>query len=42
MNAELTAENGPACVPPDSVFSREYGNKTTNEDEGRVQALVVP
>ena len=41
MNAELTAENRPACVPPGSVFGADCGNKTTDEDEGRVQVLVV-
>jgi len=41
MNAELTAENSPACTRPDSVLSTEIGNQTTDEDEGRVQVLVV-
>ena len=41
MNAELTAENRPACAPLGSVFSAEDKNQTTDEDEGRVQVLVV-
>ena len=41
MNAELTAENRPACVPPEWVFSVGDGNPTTHKDEGRVQVLVV-
>ena len=41
MKAELTAEKRPACTPPDSAFSGEDGNRTTDEDEGRVQVLVV-
>jgi len=41
MKAELTAENRPACVPPDSVLSTWYRKKTTDEDKGRVQVLVV-
>ena len=41
MNAELTAENSPAYTLPDSVLSTESGNRTTDEDEGRVQVLVV-
>ena len=41
MNAELTAENRPACVLPGSVSSMKYGNRTTYEDKGCVQILVV-
>jgi len=41
MNAELTAETRTAFVPPNSVFSSVGGNRTTHEDEGRVQILVV-
>ena len=41
MNAELTAENRPACAPPVSAFNAARENETTDEDEGRVQVLVV-
>jgi len=41
MNAELTAEKRPAYIALGSVFSTEYGDKKTDEDEGRVQVLVV-
>ena len=41
MNAELTAENRSAYVPPDSVTSTEDENETTHEDKERVQILVV-
>jgi len=41
MKAELTAENRPACVPPNSVFNTDYRKKTTDEDKGCVQVLVV-
>jgi len=32
-NAELTAENKPAFVPPDLVFSSVDGSQATHEDE---------
>ena len=41
MNAELTAENRPACMPPDSALSAKGRNRTTHEDERRIQILVV-
>ena len=41
IKAELTAENRPACTAPDSMFSAEGGNQMTDEDEGRVQVLVI-
>jgi len=41
MNAELTAENIPACMPSNLVFSLSSGNRATHKDEGRVQVLVV-
>ena len=41
MKAELTAENKPACVPLNSVLSADGRNKTTDEDEGCVQVLVI-
>jgi len=41
MKAELTAENRPACVHPDSAFSTEYRGRATDEDKGCVQVLVV-
>ena len=41
MNAELTVENRPAWAASDLVFSMERGNRTTHEDEGCVQILVV-
>jgi len=41
MKAELTAENRPACVSPDSAFSKGHRNETTNEDEGCIQVLVI-
>jgi len=41
MKAELTAENNPAYVPPDSVFGKDNRNKTTNKDKGRVQLVLV-
>jgi hypothetical protein len=41
MNAELTAENRPACVPPGSTPRKEYEHSMTYEDEGRVQVLVI-
>ena len=41
MNAELTAENRPACVLPGSATRTEYGNWMTYEDKGRIQVLVV-
>ena len=41
MNAELTAENIPACVCPDSALSTQDNNQTTDEDEEHVQVLVV-
>jgi len=41
MNAELTAENRPACVAFESMTSAEYGNTQTHKDEGRVQVLIV-
>ena len=41
MNAELTAENRPACEFPGSVFSAECGNSMTHENEGRIQVLIV-
>ena len=41
MNAELTAENRPACMPSNLVFSLGSGNRTTHKDEGRVQVLVI-
>ena len=41
MNAELTAENRPACVLPGSASSTKYGNPTTYQNEGSVQVFVV-
>ena len=41
MNAELTAENRPACVRPNSVWSTTYGDQRTHENEGSIQVLVV-
>ena len=41
MNAELTAEKRPACVPPDLVFSAEGGDMTTHEDERRHLEILV-
>jgi len=42
MKVELTAENRPACsTHSDSAESTGDVNKTTDEDEGRVQVLVV-
>ena len=41
MNAELTAEKRPAYMPPCSAFNADCRNEATNEDEGRVQVLVV-
>jgi hypothetical protein len=42
MNAELTAENRPACAPPNSVPSAvAHRNKRAHEDKGSVQVLVV-
>ena len=41
INAELTAENRPACTPSDSVFDGVGGNQKTDKDEGCVQILVV-
>ena len=42
MKAELTAENRPACsTPPDSAVSTGDVNQMTDEDERRVQVLVV-
>jgi len=41
MTAEPTAEKRPACAPPGSELNAEYGNKTADEDEGRVQILVI-
>jgi len=41
MNAELTAEKRPAYTPSGSAFRTEYRNQRTDEDEGRVQVLVV-
>ena len=41
MNAELTAENRPACVPPVSAFRTGHKKNTIHEDEGCVQVLVV-
>ena len=41
MNAELTAENRPACTTPDSVFSAGRGKQTAYKDKGGVQVLVI-
>jgi len=41
MNAELTAENRPAFPSLISVSSTKGGNRTTHEDEGRVQVFVI-
>ena len=41
MNAELTAENRPACMPSNLVSSLSSGNCATHKDEGRVQVLVT-
>ena len=41
MNAELTAENRPACMPPGSVFGRGLDPDATHEDKGSAQVLVV-
>jgi len=41
MNAELTAENRPACARPSSVSSTTYGKQGAHEDEGSIQVLVV-
>ena len=41
MNAELTAENKPACVLPGSAFSTGRRNPATYEDEGCIQVLIV-
>ena len=41
MNAELTAENRPACAPLYSVLSTAYENQTTYEDKGSIQVFVV-
>jgi len=40
MNAELTAENGPACITTDSVLLTRDVNRT-HEGEGRVQVFIV-
>ena len=41
MNAEVTAENRPAWVPPGSAFGRGLDSDTTHEDKGDVQVIVV-
>ena len=41
MNAELTAENRPACTLSDSIFSVDNGSHATHKDKGRIQILVV-
>ena len=41
MNAELTAENRPACVSPSSAFRKEYEHSITHEDKRCVQVLVI-
>ena len=41
MNAELTAENRPACVIPGLAFSTGCRNLRTYKDERRVQVFVV-
>ena len=41
MNAELTAENRPAWVPPGSVFGRGLDSDATHEDKGYAQVIVV-
>lgn len=41
MKAELTAEKRPAYLPSGSVLYIEGGIRTTHEDKGGVQVLVV-
>ena len=41
MNAELTAENRPACIALGSTFGGEDEIRTTHEDKRSVQVLVV-
>ena len=39
MNAEVTAENRPACDPNEHV--RILGTQAAHEDEGRVQIILI-
>ena len=41
MNAELTAENRPACVIPVSMLRVAGGSWVTHEDKGGVQVFVI-